>query len=414
LLVSISPMTFDTIVIGFTGAFGSGCTEAAKHLRDERGFRYIALSDSLRSLWAKEHGSDEPKRLDLQKLGDKFRQEKGLGVLADLAMSECKDSDKRIVLDGIRNLGEISRLRDIFGYRFTLFSVLSSPDARWSRISTKYTDKGLKRDDFDDDDLRDRNEETNYGQQVELCLDKADILINNQDSVSLVDFKRKILDYADLVLGTKPRGATQPEILMSMAFSSSHSSKCLKRHVGALIVDSRGQVIGVGYNENPLGTKPCVEEPTYDYRCYRDILRNAHFEDLAKRGAKCPKCGQPLQHANGPPWRCESCLQKGEKTNLESFFFPDRAMSWCTAVHAEVAAILAAGERARGGTLYTTTFPCFQCAEKITQVGIKTVYFSEAYPDPHSGKRLELSGIELRQFEGVRSSSIERLFTRPS
>ena len=89
-------------------------------------------------------------------------------------------------------------------------------------------------------------------------------------------------------------------------------------------------------------------------------------------------------------------------------------MSWCTAVHAEVSAVLAAGERARGGTLYTTTFPCFQCAEKITQVGIKTVYYSEAYPDPHSGKRLELSGIDLRQFEGVRSSSIERFFLRPS
>jgi deoxycytidylate deaminase len=407
-------MNLDTIAVGFTGAFGSGCTEGAKHLRDERGFKYLALSTALRSIWSKNHPGNDPARFDLQKLGDKVRQDKGLGVLVDMALEDCADSEKRIVIDGLRNLGEVRRLRDIFGYRFTLFSVLSSPDARWSRISSKYTDKGLRRDDFDDDDERDRNEETNYGQQVELCLDKADILINNQGSVSLLDFKRKILDFADLVLGKKLRGATQPEILMSMAFSSSHSSKCLKRHVGALVIDSRGQVVGVGYNENPLGTNPCVEEPTYDHQCYRDILRNNHFEDLAKRGARCPKCGQPLQHKAGPPWRCETCLQKEEKTNLESFFFPDRAMSWCTAIHAEVSAILAAGERASGGTLYTTTFPWFQCAEKITQVGIKTVVYSEAYPDAHSGKRLELSGIELKQFEGVRSSSIERLFPRPS
>jgi deoxycytidylate deaminase len=359
-------MSLDTITVGFTGAFGSGCTEGAKHLRDERGFKYVALSAALRSIWVKRHGNDEPARFDLQKLGDKLRQDKGLGILVDTALRQCADSDKRIAIDGVRNLGEVSRLREIFGYRFILFSVLSSPEARWSRISSKYTDKGLRRDDFDDDDERDRNEETNYGQQVELCLDKADILINNQDSVSLVEYKKKILEFTDLVLGTKPRGATQPEILMSMAFSSSHSSKCLKRHVGALVVDSRGQVVGVGYNENPLGTRPCVEEPTYDYRCYRDNLRNSHFEDLAKRGAKCPKCGEPLQHKSGPPWRCESCLKKEEKTNLESFFFPDRAMSWCTAIHAEVSAILAAGERASGGTLYTTTFPCFQCAEKIT------------------------------------------------
>lgn len=407
-------MTTEAIVIAFTGAFGSGCTESAKHLRDERRFKYVALSTPLRALWSKEHGSADPQRFDLQKLGDQLRKDKGLGSLIDTALSDVPTSEKRIVIDGIRNLGEINRLRELYGYRFTLFSILSSPDARWSRISSKYTDKRLTRDDFDDDDERDRDEETPYGQQVELCLDKADILINNQDSVSLGEFKKKILDYADLVLGTKSRGATQPEILMSMAFASSHSSKCLKRHVGALVVDTRGQVVGVGYNENPLGTHPCVGEPTYEGKCYRDIIRNSHFKDLAARGARCPKCGEPLKHKDGPPWRCTACQKKGQKTNLETFFFPDRAMSWCTAVHAEVSAILAAAERARGGTLYTTTFPCFQCAEKITQVGIKTIYFSEAYPDSHSGKRLELSGIELRQFEGVRSASIERFFPRPS
>lgn len=158
----------------------------------------------------------------------------------DKSLEEFRDEDRRLVVDGIRNLGEINRLRDIFGYRFTLFSILSSADARWSRISSKYTDNKLTRDDFDDDDERDRDEDTIYGQQVELCLDKADILLNNQDSVSLGDFRKKILDYADLVLGDKRRSASQPEILMSMAFASSHSSKCLKRHVGALVVDTRG------------------------------------------------------------------------------------------------------------------------------------------------------------------------------
>lgn len=407
-------MNFETIVFGFTGAFGSGCTTAAKHLRDERAFKLVPLSGPLRAHWSKEHGNVDPQRFDLQKLGDKLRRDHGTGILIDRSLDECGESDKRIVVDGIRNLGEIAKLRDIFGYRFTLFSILSSPDARWSRISSKYTDEKLTRGDFEDDDERDRDEDTAHGQQVELCLDKADILLNNQDDVSLSDYKRKILEYADLVLGDKRRGATQQEILMSMAFSSAHSSKCLKRHVGALVVDVRGQVVGVGYNENPIGTRPCVEEPTYDFKCYRDNLRNLHFGDLVNRGARCPQCGERLTLQQGPPWRCEACQAKGEKTNLESFFFPDRAMSWCTAVHAEVSAILAAAERARGGTLYTTTFPCFQCAEKITQVGIKTVYYSEAYPDAHSGKRLELSNIELKQFEGVRSSSIERFFLRPT
>ena len=313
-------MNFETIVIGFTGAFGSGCTTAAKHLRDERGFRFLALSTSLRSLWSKEHPNSEPQRFDLQKLGDQLREKDGLGVLVDASLRESKDDDRRLVVDGIRNLGEINRMRDIFGYWFTLFSILSSRDARWSRISSKYTDSKLTRDDFNDDDERDRDEDTIFGQQVELCLDKADILLNNRIRCPWATSRRK-LRLRRSCTRRQRRSASQPEILMSMAFSSSHSSKCLKRHVGALVVDTRGQVVGVGYNENPLGTNPCVEEPTYEHRCYRDILRNAHFEDLAKRGARCPKCGEPLQHKSGPPWRCETCQKRGRKRilSLSSF-----------------------------------------------------------------------------------------------
>jgi len=400
-----------------TGAFGSGCTTAAKHLRDNKGFQYIALSQALKDKWATENPGKEPSRADLQKLGDQLREEKGNGILVDLALKALEsdprgEETKSIVFDGIRNLGEIARLRDGFGYNFTLFAILANRDARWNRIGqSAYTDKGRTQQDFVDDDVRDADEELGSGQQVKLCLDKADILVNNSEDVLLGTYKEKIISFVELLLREKPRSATQCEILMNMAFAASHSSKCLKRHVGALIVDTGGQVVGVGYNENPIGTNPCVEEEEYDYQCYRDIVRNKHFENLAAKRAKCPDCGEPLEAVKGPPWRCKSCVEKGAKSNLESYFFPDRAMSWCTAVHAEVWALLAAGDRARGGTLYTTTFPCFQCAEKITQGRIKKVVFTEAYPDAFSEDRLNLAKIELEQFEGVRSSSFERIFS---
>lgn len=124
----------------------------------------------------------------------------------------------------------------------------------------------------------------------------------------------------------------------------------------------------------------------------------------------CPVCGKPLSRQEGPPWYCKSCSDSGKKTALDDLFFPDRAMNWCTAIHAEVWALFAAGERAKGGELYTTTFPCFQCAEKIKHNGIATVWYTEAYPDAFSRIRLEVSGVKLRQFDGVRSSSFERIF----
>ncbi len=404
-------------VVGLTGAFGSGCTTAAKYLRDERGFTVVRLSEPLRTEWKKKHTA-EATRSDLQRLGDELRESKHGGILVELALGALKTEKGKfpnnVVIDGIRNVGEIHYLRDAFGYRFTVIAILASADARWDRIgASAYTDHGFGRTDFIADDQRDKNEETPYGQQVELCIDRADILIDNSVDVSTSKFKHKILDFVDLATGMQTRGATESEILMNIAFSSSHSSKCVKRHVGAVVADSRGQVVSAGYNENPIGTHPCVEEPEYEFRCFRDRIRNSHFERLATVGARCPTCGEVLGTVIGPPWVCANCREKKHlKTNLESFFFPDRAMNWCTAVHAEVWAILAAEGRARNAVLYTTTFPCSQCAEKIIQAGIMKVVFTEAYPDTVGASRLELAGIELEQFEGVRSASFERIFSR--
>jgi deoxycytidylate deaminase len=86
-------------------------------------------------------------------------------------------------------------------------------------------------------------------------------------------------------------------------------------------------------------------------------------------------------------------------------------MSWCTAVHAEVAAIMAAGWRAQGTTLYTTTFPCFQCAEKIIQAGIKYIVFTEPYADIRAADRLQIAGIKTLRFEGIRSGRFDEIFS---
>lgn len=398
-------------VIGLTGPFGSGCTTAAGYLLAERGARHVRLSLGLRRRWEEQHAGVEPSRSDLQHLGDEFRQGGNLGLLVESALADVNDDF--VVVDGIRNLGEVDKLRELFGYKFTLVGILASPTSRWRRIGVaEYVRKGKTQEDFLADDQRDQDEETPWGQQVSLCMDTADIFMSNDSTVTQDEFYQKVLAFTDLATGRVSRQATQVEIYMNIAYSASHSSKCLKRHVGAVVIDVGGQVVSAGYNENPLTTLPCVEEPTYGNRCYRDNLRNETFRTLSESGARCPRCGNPLPVIVGPPWECVACAATGGKTNLEIFFFPDRAMNWCTAVHAELWALLAAGERARHGTLYTTTFPCFQCAEKITQAGIKHVVFTEAYPDARAASRLEMAKIEVIRFEGVRSSSFERIFSK--
>lgn len=169
------------VIIGLTGAFGSGCSTAGSHLRDTRKFTLVRLSDVLRTAWKDTH-KRQPSRSELQRLGDELRRDNHGGTLVQKAIEGLKKSNKNaipqfVVVDGIRNVGEIAHLRDLYGYRFTLIAVLASFDARWDRISSAYTDKGLSQSDFIADDQRDKNEETEYGQQVELCVDRADILI---------------------------------------------------------------------------------------------------------------------------------------------------------------------------------------------------------------------------------------------
>ena len=126
-------------IVGLTGAFGSGCTTAAKYLRDTRGFVPVRLSDSIKAEWSKNHKVD-PSRSDLQRLGDELRQKGHSGILVEQALTELEKKNggmlpEVVVIDGIRNLGEISYLRDVYGFRFTLTAILASAEARWRALA---------------------------------------------------------------------------------------------------------------------------------------------------------------------------------------------------------------------------------------------------------------------------------------
>jgi deoxycytidylate deaminase/dephospho-CoA kinase len=400
-------------VFALTGPFGAGLTTAASHMRAESGYQYISVSDELRREWFYRYDDATPARADLQRLGDELRQTESASALVDRAIRDPKtDMSGPLVIESIKNVGEISLLRRRFGYRLLVVAVLSDIGNRTQRLIPLYNELGLDPGHLKDDDLRDRNEESPYGQQVELCIDLADIILLNNGTRE--EYLQKIDDLVALVDRTNSRDMTEPERYMLQAYAVARSSKCIKRHVGAILVDSLGRGVATGYNENPNGTNPCIEESRYNFSCHRDIVRNQHFALMARRGVQCPVCHSPVTAAPGPPWRCQNCYVAGRKTNLEIYFFPDRAMNWCTAVHAEARAILAAGDRARGSVLYTTTFPCMQCAEKITEAGVARVVYTEAYPDLFGMERLAIANIGVSQFEGVRSAAaIDRIFPNP-
>ncbi len=84
--------------------------------------------------------------------------------------------------------------------------------------------------------------------------------------------------------------------------------------------------------------------------------------------------------------------------------------------HAEVEAIRAAGERARGATLYVTLEPCCHhgktppCVDLILSAGIRRVVFAAADPNPEAGggaEVLQAAGVEV--VSGVRAEEARTL-----
>jgi len=407
----------DKLVLGLTGSFGSGCTTLS-HSLEKLGFTRLSLSSYVRKVWSEKTGkqSEDAPKSELQDIGDKLREEKGDNYLATLAVAEISSlkEKKWFVIDSIRNLEEIAHFRDTFP-NFYLIAVDSSPCFRWERVKYEFKRLGKTEDDFKDYDKRDKNEEwTTHGQQVELCVDDADLMIVNDEQFATEGLaedklKAKIEPYVNLLSGQR-RPPTPFESYMNLAYSASLMSQCIKRRVGAVIVDERKEaIVAMGYNENPSPIPPCI---TKYFQCYRDIHKINTFKRLERKGEKCPKCGQAVKNVK-PPFLCQNTIEGNGTCNfdLDQHYNKDKVMSRCTALHAEERAILTAGSRnIEDCTIYTTTFPCFTCSQKIAFSKLRSVVYVEPYPDPDSIQLLIDAKITVRKFEGIKAKAFFRIF----
>jgi len=139
------------------------------------------------------------------------------------------------------------------------------------------------------------------------------------------------------------------EYFMEMAILTAKRSTCLRRQVGAVIVQDR-HIIATGYNGAPRGIMHCEE-----------------------RG------GCLRQQLNVP---------SGQRHEL------------CMALHAEQNAIIQAaamGHGIEGGTIYITHQPCAICAKMIINAGIQRIVIREGYPDELAASILEEAGLTIEK-----------------
>ena len=404
----------DQTIIGVTGSFGSGCTTIAEVLQEDYGFKPYSLSDTLKEEWPTEKKGKPVKdalRSELQDFGNELR-EKSLPFLAEKTFKKVidkGDEKENLVFDSIRNIAEIAFFRTQFP-NFFVIAVDCVEGDRWERVKKKYEGKNMAYEHFREDDDRDKNEEgITHGQQVALCVYEADYLIRNDNDPMVTTktaFKRRLRDKLknpiDLFTG-KLRPPAPEEAYMSIAYSASLMSQCIKRQVGAVILDREGTVVSIGYNENPNPLKPC-------YKQFGDCYREIYAENTMGNLKSCPFCKKELDGLPYP-YVCPHC-----NMNIYKEIVRDKALSRCTALHAEEKAIINAhSPNLNGCALYVTTFPCFNCAQKILHVGIQWLYYVESYPDIDSIKLFDAAQkmgkkIRIQKFEGVKARAYFKIF----
>jgi len=143
----------------------------------------------------------------------------------------------------------------------------------------------------------------------------------------------------------RPKRISWDEYFMNIAEDVALRSTCMRRQIGTVIVDSETkEIVATGYNGNPRGQEHCTI-----IGCIRDIQK----------------------------------IPSGERSEV------------CTAVHAEQNALLQAGTRSRGATMYCLIMPCNTCAKMIVNAGIKRVVFRDGYPEQMGKNLLKELGVKV-------------------
>jgi len=238
---------------------------------------------------------------------------------------------------------------------------------------------------------------------VQLCVDQADIVITNEVHAhsrfeATRNLEIRISPFLGLISHDKPRYPDVDEVMMAVAYMQATRSRCIKRQVGAIIVDQQDNIVSIAFNENPPPIELCGDRS----RCEKEWRMLGEIESLRQ----CPCCKSPFAEANAFRQTCEKC-----GINLGKALFPDRGAKYCRAMHAEETAIRQSPRRdLRGCTLYTTTFPCYGCAKVIVAAGIRRVVYVEPYPEQNAAELLQEAGCDVQLFEGVKARAFHRLF----
>jgi len=423
------------LVIGLVGALGTDLDLVVQNVEKQLGAvgyqtRLIHLTKYLSKIDEFKHSlSAEPLEdyiASRQDAGNIFREKLGLGdALGRLAISvirQIRKSNNGIpdqpisrcayIIRQLKHPEEVFLLRSIYGPSFYLVAAYSPRDIRTQRLASKIANShnSMNADNYREKAekliMRDRQETDNkYGQNVRDTFPEADVFFDASNTDRL---RRSVERFIELIFGYPFHTPYADEFAMFHATAAAVRSADLARQVGAVITSNDGDVIAVGTNEVPKAGGGLYWAG--DVPDYRDFVLGKDNSREMKKSA----LGDVLERLQGNGWLSPEKNGIGTKELIERalpIMRGTRLMGigeFGRTVHAEMAALLDAARRGvsvQGQTLYTTTYPCHNCARHIIGTGINRVVYIEPYPKSLASV-LHSDSIIIESCEEVRNKVV--------
>jgi dephospho-CoA kinase len=190
-------------IIGITGTLASGKTSVKDFFLSRFPSSYfISLSDIIKEELLKE--GKELKRENFIEKGNELRKRYGSQILVEVAtLTLPKNTNNLIVIiDGVRNPGEVEYLKKKFGKNFVLIAVDAPKELRFKRLLERKKEGDPQTfEEFNEIDETDNGKnQPEYGQRVGECLKLADYLIINDGS--LEELNKKLEKISKLILSS--------------------------------------------------------------------------------------------------------------------------------------------------------------------------------------------------------------------
>lgn len=271
-------------------------------------------------------------------------------------------------------------------------------------------------------------------QDVDGCIQNADILINNSGSKE--ELGLKIMRYVCLMQHPGLVPPTVDERCMQVAQSAKLNSGCISRQVGAVVSDAKGNILSVGWNDAAATEgNECVscirrsfvnlvqqeDEMAYSYYEFTqpefrekiiDIMKkicSLDREEISEDELYTKFIKEVEPKAQGVP--LAFCFK-----DIYSSMTHDHNQVHTRAQHGEENALEACDKnRCSGGTLYTTSSSCELCAKKALSYNIRRMVYIEPYSgitNEHVLGHAVENGVKVRRNKMVRKEPMSvELFT---